>query len=94
MTLVYQLIYLGLVLGALYVVLVAILNLLPAGQPLPTEFVEGVEYFFGLIRGLDFILPMDAVMGALAVFVTYEILKVSINMLVWSIQQAARFINW
>lgn len=94
MTLVYQLIYLGLVLGALYVVLVAILNLLPAGQPLPMEFVDGIEYFFGLIRGLDFILPMDAVMGAIAVFVTYEILKVSINMLVWSIQQAARFINW
>jgi len=75
--------YLGLYAGAFYVVLITVLNLLPAGQPLPIEFVAGVNYFFSLVRGLDFLVPMQTFFTVFALSLTYMGIKYGWNIVLW-----------
>jgi len=75
--------YLGLYAGAFYVVLVTVLNMLPPGETLPPEFVSGVNYFFSLVRGLDFLMPMQTFFTIFALSLTYMAIKYGWNIVLW-----------
>lgn len=75
-----------LILAAFYAFLVAILNILPESEALPNEVTEGVQYFFALLRGMDFILPMDAIMTIFGLTLIYISVKWAARLALWILQ--------
>jgi len=83
MYLLQQGIYWAGVLLAFYGLIVVVLNYLPAAQPLPVEFVEGVRLMFSYLRGLDFLIPMDQLFAALVVVFGYLSIVWTFEIALW-----------
>jgi len=77
------------ILAAFYAFLVFGMNFLPASEPLPNEFTSGITYFFGLLRGMDFILPMDTVFTIFSLGLVYIAVKWTVRLVLWIIQVLA-----
>lgn len=70
---------------AFYLFLVAGLNYLPPAQPLPSEFVSGIELMFRYLRGLNFIVPIDQIFSALSVVLAYIAIVWVFEIVIWVI---------
>jgi len=73
----------ALILGAVYAVIVFVLNFLPPSEQLPVEVVNGVTYFFSLLRGLDFILPMQTFLNVFLASLSYIGIKIAFRLGLW-----------
>jgi len=77
------------ILAAFYAFLVFGLSFLPPSEPLPSEFADGITYFFSLLRGMDFILPMDAVFTIFSLGLVYIAVKWTVRLVLWIVQVLA-----
>lgn len=70
---------------AFYLLIIAALNFLPAGQTLPVEFTNGIKLAFAYIRGLNFLIPVDTIFTIIIASVSYIGIVYVFEYVLWAV---------
>jgi len=75
-----------LILNIFYAFVTLLLSILPVGN-LPEGFIEGLNYFWGVINTFSYIIPVDTMLQALLVVLAFDLAILLWHFLQWIIRK-------